>query len=140
MLCDVAELLRGAGRMFRLAAHLAHVGLGAPLSDHACQAIAADPAVANLARHVWRVLEDPTQRSSVFRVTRFHRLVHDRRRDQARYVLRTAMRSRWGHVQTVPEPYALRALCVLLRIVHDLGVLPAARLVRSRSRAGGPAA
>ena len=158
MLCDVAELLRarpgaldadagrrrataqGAGRMLRLAAQLAHEGLGAPLSDQARAAIAADPVVAELARHVWPGLEDRTRRSSVFRVTRFRRLAHERRRDQVRYVLRTALRPRWAHVRALPVPFALRALYVPLRLVHDACVLPFWRLVRPAARTGGPAA
>ena len=154
MLCDVAELLRarpeifdgdvlarataqGAGRMLLLAAALAHAALGAPLSDRVRAAIAADPAIPQLERHVWRALDDSSLRSSVFSLTRFRRLAHARRRDQARYVLRTATRPRWGDVCALPMPYALRAAYVPLRIL-DAWVLPAWR--RIRPGAGRPAA
>ncbi len=156
MLCDVAELLRarpgildgdvlarataqGAGRMLLLAAELAHAALGAPLSDRVRAAIAADPVIAELERHVWRTLDDSSLRSSVFSLTRFRRLVHTRRRDQARYVLRTATRPRFEDIRSVPVPYALRAAYIPLRLL-DACVLPVWRRVRPAARAGRPAA
>jgi hypothetical protein len=158
MICDVAEYLRcppapfdwdtcmaragqqGAKRALLLAARLAHAGLGAPAPAGVGGVTAADPVVADLERRVWRGLEDPARRTSVFRISRFRRLVHERRLDRARYLLRTATMPRREHVKRFPVPHGLRAAYyVPVRILHDCCLLPIWCL-RRLGRQAGPGA
>jgi len=78
-----------------------------------------------LVQSVRERLGEPVGESvSVFRLTRFHWRLRERRRDRLEYALRTLTLARVRHFRAVALPEALASLYPLVRIGHDVVALP----------------
>jgi len=133
---DLAAILeearsRGLARMLLLGLGLAQRMLGARMPAAIVQSLEADPAAAHLIERIAQrlFLGDP-ETSAVSEVSRLRIAMRERRRDRAKYIVRTVLTPTEKHLRICELPLSLSALYVPLKLAHDYVAMPAWRLWR----------